>query len=154
MRRQLAIAHEWGRVALGAYRLRREFAVRLASQPLPEALSLLEPAGTLRWLSARQILTAIRWGLRLPTRGPKSTCLIRAVTLGRFLREAGEDVTLVIGVRREPPGELEAHAWLERPLGDPVAETPCDGDYQVIYRYPPSDADSAMPPSLASLPLR
>jgi hypothetical protein len=50
---------------------------------------------------------------RLP--GPwRHTCLKRAAVLFHLLRRAGRPVQLLIGVRRESDGRLQAHAWLAR----------------------------------------
>ena len=40
------------------------------------------------------------------------TCLKRASTLFFLLRRSGYPVVLQVGVRKEPGGKLEAHAWL------------------------------------------
>ncbi|MGE0159743.1 MAG: lasso peptide biosynthesis B2 protein [Gemmatimonadales bacterium] len=50
---------------------------------------------------------------RLP--GPwRHTCLKRAAVLFHVLRRADRPVQLLIGVRREADGALQAHAWLAR----------------------------------------
>jgi hypothetical protein len=50
---------------------------------------------------------------RLP--GPwRHTCLKRAAVLFHLLRRADRPVQLLIGVRREADGRLQAHAWLAR----------------------------------------
>lgn len=140
MLRALTAGREYLAVVLGAYATRHRLGRNLQRMPLPRALAVADPKGEIKALSRQQIFAAMRWGLRLPTGGEKSTCLIRSVILGRFLREAGENVDLVIGVRMSAAGELQGHAWLTDEAGVALTETPTEDDYRPIYRYP-ADAE-------------
>lgn len=51
----------------------------------------------------------------------RRTCLKRAIAIHALLARAGRPAALQVGVRREPSGELAAHAWLTR-KGLPVLE--------------------------------
>ena len=42
-----------------------------------------------------------------------STCLVRAIVVDLCLASAERPLRLTIGIRRTPPGDLKAHAWLE-----------------------------------------
>jgi len=73
---------------------------------------------------------------RLP--GPwHRTCLKRATVLFLLLRRAGRPVDLCIGVQRNGPAPLGAHAWLVR-AGEPYLESlPEDARrHTVIARFP------------------
>ena len=54
----------------------------------------------------------------------RHSCLRRATVLALLLRRAGHDARVVIGVRREGAGALEAHAWIacdgEEPFLEPA----------------------------------
>lgn len=66
----------------------------------------------------------------------KRRCLTRSLVLYRLLRQAGQPVEFVMGVRRDPAGGIMAHAWLEQ---DGRATHPYGDDpqyYTVTYRYP------------------
>ena len=65
------------------------------------------------------------------------TCLKRAAVLYALFRRTGMTVELWIGVRRDPDGQLAAHAWLVRD-GAPYLEAPSDPreTFEVIARFP------------------
>ena len=52
----------------------------------------------------------------------RRTCLRRANVVAALLRRDGLDPEVVIGVRRSPSGEVEAHAWLRCDGVDPYLE--------------------------------
>ena len=52
----------------------------------------------------------------------RRTCLRRAIVLAALLRRDGLDPEVVIGVRRSPAGDVEAHAWLRCGGTDPYLE--------------------------------
>jgi hypothetical protein len=61
---------------------------------------------------------------------PHATCLVRALAGAQFFARAGQQVSIVIGVRRKGDA-LEAHAWLE------VSGTVVLGSVQDLHGYHP-----------------
>lgn len=61
---------------------------------------------------------------------PQATCLVRALAGARLFAAAGQQASVVIGVRRRS-GTLEAHAWLA------VGETVVLGNVQDLHDYHP-----------------
>ncbi len=101
------------------------------------ALSRLSPAA-----SAGE--ARIVWAVRAASSAlPFTTCFARALTMQSLLARAGLDATIVVGVAREPGGELVSHAWVERnqtPLLDAADElraftrVPADEFFQSFAR--------------------
>jgi hypothetical protein len=52
----------------------------------------------------------------------RHSCLRRAAVLALLLRRSGHDASVVIGVRRDAAGTLEAHAWLACDGREPFLE--------------------------------
>jgi len=52
----------------------------------------------------------------------RHSCLRRAAVLALLLRRSGHDARVVLGVRRDAAGALEAHAWLACDGRDPFLE--------------------------------
>jgi Transglutaminase-like superfamily len=52
----------------------------------------------------------------------RHSCLRRAAVLALLLRRSGHDARVVIGVRRDASGTLEAHAWLACDGREPFLE--------------------------------
>jgi hypothetical protein len=72
-------------------------------------------AGSSRRSSARDERSIVRMVLRAARFCPiGSTCLTRAITAQYFLRRAGIESRLCIGVMRDDQKAFQAHAWLER----------------------------------------
>ena len=64
----------------------------------------------------------------------KPICWKRAAVLHRYLLRHGLSTRIVFGVRNEPGGKVDGHAWLEA-AGEPILEkTP--PEYVVTYRFP------------------
>jgi len=68
----------------------------------------------------------------------KPKCWKRAAVLRRYLAKSGIPTTIVFGVRRDPQGNLDGHAWLEF-RGEPILEK-SPPEYVVTYRYPENAA--------------
>lgn len=127
-----------------AWRLRVVTTVALLS-PLLHVVPLHRVANRLGLSRARTSAapTALarevdRWLTRLPPPW-RSTCLKRAGALFSLLRGAGHDVSLCIGVRRNPGGALAAHAWLvmdNAPILEPDPDSPAT--FREIARFPES----------------
>jgi hypothetical protein len=115
-------------------RLRHGFEIATACLIFPCALELLSASRVMRAVArvprrrgpaaepgelARYVDALLR---RLPWIW-RRTCLRRAVTLAVLLRRDGRDAEVVIGVRRSPAGELEAHAWLRCDGEEPFLES-------------------------------
>ena len=127
------------------WRLRATTAA-LVFPPLLHGVSL---ASLTRWVERRparstpaagadEVLLA-GWVDRLLNRLPgpwRRTCLKRAFILYYLLRRSGRPAELRIGVRRDPVGDLAAHAWLVRD-GQPILEEGADhiGAYQVLTDF-------------------
>lgn len=89
-----------------------------------------------QWVDA--VLSRLPWPWR-------RTCLTRSVVLYHLFRREGVPVELRIGVRRNPAGQLAAHAWLthqghlylEPAAGSasPSNDAPPD-DFSLIARFP------------------
>jgi hypothetical protein len=57
---------------------------------------------------------SISWAVAAASRFvPYASCLTQALVVERFMRRAGFDPTLRIGVARTSNGTMEAHAWIE-----------------------------------------
>jgi hypothetical protein len=65
----------------------------------------------------------------------KRTCLRRATVLAVLLRREGRDAEIVIGVRRDLQGALEAHAWVRCDEVEPYLEAEPDRAFSVL-RHP------------------
>src|SRR5579862_6006543 len=75
--------------------------------------SSVDDAALAEWVD--RVLRALPWPW-------KRTCLKRALVLHYVLHRAGRPVALRIGVRRDTPAALAAHAWLVKD-GEPYLET-------------------------------
>jgi hypothetical protein len=76
---------------------------------------------TRRWRQSVGVLVndsedRLAWAIGATGRrlGRVSTCLVRALVAELVLDSSGEPVSLIIGVRHNPAGSLEAHAWVAR----------------------------------------
>jgi hypothetical protein len=58
---------------------------------------------------ARQLARRIEWLARFV---PRASCLTQALALRYLLARAGHACELHVGVRRNPLGRFEAHAWV------------------------------------------
>ncbi len=119
------------------------------------SLCLLVPPA-LELVSARRVFGAIS---RMPKRhgGPTSpeslaravdrvlgglpwiwrrTCLRRATVLAALLRREGRVAEVVIGVRRDEAGALEAHAWVRCDGVEPFLESEPDRAFTALQRQP------------------
>lgn len=107
------------------------------------ALKIAVPIGTLAdWMSARKTAphptaaAGINSVKRLLAQGGRlvvsGNCLERSLLLYRLLSQAGADVSLVMGVRRDAAA-VAGHAWVEldgRPLADATT-----ADYNVVRTW-------------------
>ena len=64
----------------------------------------------------------------------KPICWKRAAVLHRYLSRNGISTRIVFGVRNDPAGKVDGHAWLEA-AGEPILET-TPPEYVVTYRFP------------------
>ena len=64
----------------------------------------------------------------------KPICWKRAAVLHRYLSQNGISTRIIFGVRNEPGGKVDGHAWLEA-AGEPILES-TPPEYVVTYRYP------------------
>jgi hypothetical protein len=113
-------------------RLRTKLEIVTACAAVPCALELLPANRAFAWLArvpaggervnpallafhVDRILHRGRWIWR-------HSCLRRAAVLALLLRRAGHDASVVIGVRRDAAGALEAHAWLACDGSEPFLE--------------------------------
>jgi len=62
----------------------------------------------------------------------RRNCLKRSLLLYRFLRQAGMDVDLNIGIRKES-GELTGHSWLTYEGNPHIDSGECTSGFHVIY---------------------
>lgn len=125
----------------------RTIATVLLVPPLLHLISLQRVArhlgrGTPSPATAPPAADLAEWVDRLLHRLPGPwhySCLKRAAVLYSLLRKAGIAPELRIGVRRDPGGSLEAHAWLVRegrPFLEPGGEHV--GSFQVLASFPES----------------
>jgi hypothetical protein len=111
-------------------------AVRLFS--LPRALSIVAPSRAVKPVAGadgdQELATAIDalLGLRIWFFSP--ICWKRAVILHRYLTLRGRVTTINFGLRKEPGGKLDGHAWLEA-SGKPILESRTP-EYTVTYVFP------------------
>lgn len=76
----------------------------------------------------------------------KPICWKRAAVLHRYLSHNGVTTRIVFGVRNDPNGKVDGHAWLEA-AGEPILES-TPPEYVVTYRFPSKDS---FDPQLAAL---
>ena len=113
-------------------RLRTKLEIVTACAAIPCALELLPANRAFEWLarvpaggervSPPQLAFHVD---RILHRGKgiwKHSCLRRASVLALLLRRSGHDARVVIGVRRDAAGTLEAHAWLACDGAEPFLE--------------------------------
>ena len=91
-------------------------ACALRTMTLPEirtACARLRPVASrmLQGSPARVIWAIEATGRRL---GGMSTCLVRAIVVDMCLSTPARPLTMTIGVKRGPVGELRAHAWVDQ----------------------------------------
>jgi len=67
----------------------------------------------------------------------KPICWKRAAVLHRYLSLNGITTRIIFGVRNEPNGKVDGHAWLESE-GKPILES-SPPEYVVTYRFPATD---------------
>jgi hypothetical protein len=113
-RRSRLSASDW-RLLAGATLLQilTALALRIVSLPLLRAM-------TARWRPLAVFLLQgtderVIWAVEASGRrlARFSTCLVRAIVVDLRLSSAERPLRLTIGIRRTPPGDLKAHAWLE-----------------------------------------
>jgi hypothetical protein len=124
--------------------------VVLASLLVPLALLVVTPARLATWVGRRRPsgdppppdADLAEWTDRVLGRLPppwRRTCLRRSLVLYYLLRRAGRPAVLHLGVRRDPAGVLDAHAWLSRdgaPLLEPAASHATS--YRILASFPPA----------------
>ncbi|HEY2896949.1 MAG TPA: lasso peptide biosynthesis B2 protein [Gemmatimonadaceae bacterium] len=113
-------------------RLRTKLEIVTACAAVPCALELFSAARTFAWLArvpsggervapqhlAFQVDRILHRGRGLW----RHSCLRRAAVLALLLRRSGYDASIVLGVRRDAAGTLEAHAWLACDGREPFLE--------------------------------
>lgn len=123
----------------------------LAGLTLPPLLSIVSFARLARWVArcgaahdaAPREVDLAAWTETLLRRLPppwRYTCLRRGIVLYYLLHKAGSRATLHIGVRRDPAGAFQAHAWLTRDgalLLEPAGNEP--NQYRVLASFPETD---------------
>ena len=67
----------------------------------------------------------------------KPICWKRAAVLHRYLSQNGITTRIVFGVRNDPNGKVDGHAWLEV-AGEPILES-SPPQYVVTYRFPSTE---------------
>ena len=67
----------------------------------------------------------------------KPICWKRAAVLHRYLSQNGVTTRIVFGVRNDPDGKVNGHAWLEA-AGEPILES-TPPEYVVTYRFPSTE---------------
>jgi hypothetical protein len=113
-------------------RLRTKLEIVTACAVVPCALELFSAARTFAWLARvpgggeRVIPQHLAFHVdRILHRGRgiwRHSCLRRAAVLALLLRRSGYDARVVLGVRRDAAGTLEAHAWLACDKREPFLE--------------------------------
>jgi Transglutaminase-like superfamily len=113
-------------------RLRTKLEIVTACAAVPCALELFPADRAFAWLARvptdgeRVSPTLLAFHVdRILHRGKwiwRHSCLRRASVLALLLRRAGHDASVVIGVRRDDAGVLEAHAWLSCDGQEPYLE--------------------------------
>jgi hypothetical protein len=82
------------------------------------------------WLGPGRVAWAVTVAARFV---PGATCLSQALAARVLLRAAGHPTTLSIGVRRDPGGVIQAHAWVHSGVRPVVGVRP-EGTYEVLRR--------------------
>lgn len=113
------------------------FLVRL--RPLPRALELItaggKPTSDESAVETEQKLArALDLLLGIDLLIYKPICWKRAALLHRYLGLNGIKTQVMFGVRKQPNGVLDGHAWLEV-KGKPILEAEVP-DYRVTYSFP------------------
>jgi hypothetical protein len=113
-------------------RLRTKLEIVTACAAVPCALELFSADRTFAWLARipaggeRAVPKQLAFHVdRILHRGRgiwRHSCLRRATVLALLLRRSGYDARVVIGVRRNGTGALEAHAWLACDGREPFLE--------------------------------
>jgi hypothetical protein len=67
----------------------------------------------------------------------KPICWKRAAVLHRYLAKTGTSTKIMFGVRNEPGGKIDGHAWLEFE-GKPILESK-PPEYIVTYSFPSNE---------------
>jgi transglutaminase superfamily protein len=114
-------------------RLRTKLEIVTACAAVPCALELFSADRTFAWLARipgggeRVVPAHLAFHVdRILHRGRgiwRHSCLRRAAVLALLLRRAGYDARVVLGVRRDSAGTLEAHAWLACDGQEPFLES-------------------------------
>jgi hypothetical protein len=76
----------------------------------------------------------------------KPNCWKRAAVLHRYLMRKGIPTRIIFGVRNDPGGKVDGHAWLEA-NGQPILES-TPPEYVVTYSFP---SNGRFDPRLATL---
>lgn len=88
--------------------------ITLAGHDMRQILEDITSSPDLERPAGDDHLNLIRWAIS--TAAPKlpwrADCLVQTIAAARWLRRENTPWTVSIGVRRNPAGELEAHAWL------------------------------------------
>lgn len=109
-------------------------------KPLPNALRFVSrsapPANRVPRFTEQQLARAIDLLLKADIFFFRPSCWKRSAILHRYLMLNGIATTIVFGVRSDPQGQLDGHAWLEA-AGEPILE-PEPPNYQVTYTFPSS----------------
>jgi len=109
---------------------------------LPRALRLVStkirlPGETSEGKTEKRLADALDLLLKTELLILKPVCWKRAAVLHRYLALNGIATQILFGVRRDPDGKVNGHAWLEAG-GKPILETTTP-TYVVTYAFPSND---------------
>jgi hypothetical protein len=77
----------------------------------------------------------IAWAVTVASRRvPDATCLTQALAIQVLLGRLGYATALRIGVAKDPQGQLEAHAWVERDGAIVIGRAPDLSRYRLLSR--------------------
>jgi hypothetical protein len=115
--------------------------------PLPRALRLIStktraPSETPERETQKRLADAVDLLLKINLLAFKPICWKRAALLHRYLALHGISTHILFGIRKEPNGSVNGHAWLESD-GEAIVESTAP-HYSVTYTFPspePFDVD-------------
>jgi len=118
------------------------FSIAVRLFPLPRALRMVStktrlPSQTPEAEIQSRLAESIDLLLKANLFVLKPICWKRAALLHRYLALQGISTLIMFGMRREPSGNLNGHAWLEA-RGRPILETTAP-NYAVTYSFPSNE---------------
>jgi hypothetical protein len=126
----------WLMARIAGWTLILSYAVRFRS--LPAALRMLSVQDRTRNVAGKvdptEIATAVDAVLGMNVAMFRQSCWRRAILISHFLGQEGLATTVVFGLRVNPGGEIQGHAWLE--TEGRVLLEPEQPNYRVTYKFP------------------